>query len=65
MPKELQIINKPHQPSILLYFREYNMQKQKKVYLLKFNLLASVIFTQAILQHRSRDLVTRVNKKSR
>jgi hypothetical protein len=51
--------DKLYQPIILLYFWKSFEEKQNQVNLLMVNLHASVIFTQAILQNRSPDLVTR------
>jgi len=55
--------DKLYQPKILLYFWKSFKEKQNQVNLLTVNLHASVIVTQAILQNRSPDLVTRANKK--
>jgi len=54
--------DKLFQPIISVHFGKSCRKKQNQVSLLKFILLASAIFTQAILQ-KSPDLVTRDIKK--
>ena len=72
VPKELQLLDndlmqlwddKLFQPIISLHFGKSFQQKQNQVSLLKFKLLVSAVFTQAIPQNRSPDLVTREIKK--
>jgi len=46
-----------------LHFGKSCQQKQNQVSLLKFKLLVSAVFTQAIPQNRSPDLVKREIKK--